>query len=146
MEGAEMLKPYAEAPPPPVIVPTSYASFYASPSDFGETTLLISGRPTVTIDGFVVGHRVQLDVRLIDESTPGSDYMITRGTYTLVTGRPGQRTHQKIEIPTYGNRWRVEAGHRIRLEISNVDAPYITPSREPSTTTITGVTLQLPLQ
>jgi ABC-2 type transport system ATP-binding protein len=146
MEGAEMLKPYAEAPPAPVIVPTSYASFYASPSDFGETTLLISGKPTVTIDGFVVGHRVQLDVRLIDESTPGSDYMITRGTYTLVTGRPGQRTHQKIEIPTYGNRWRVEAGHRIRLEISNVDAPYITPSREPSTTTITGVTLQLPLQ
>ena len=146
MEGAEMLKPYSETPPPPVIVPTSYASFYASPADFGESTLLISGKPTVTIDGFVVGQRVQLDVRLIDESTPGQDYLITRGTYTLVTDGGGQRSHQKIEIPTYGNRWRVEAGHRIRLEISNVDAPYIAPSREPSVTTINRVELELPLQ
>jgi predicted acyl esterase len=100
----------------------------------------------VTIDGIVVGHRVQLDVRLIDESVPGQDYLITRGTYTLVASGPGQRARHTIDIPTYGNRWRVEAGHRIRLEISNVDAPYITPSREPSTTTITGVTLQIPLQ
>jgi predicted acyl esterase len=146
MLGAEQLQEYAATPPAPVIVPTSYADYYVSPSDFGETTLLISGKPTVTIEGFVTGHRVQLDIRLIDESGPGQDYMITRGTYTIDAGRRPQIGGFKIPVPTYGNRWLVEAGHRIRLEISNVDAPYITPSREPSSTTITKVTLELPLQ
>jgi ABC-2 type transport system ATP-binding protein len=146
MIAAEQLQQYVATPPPPVIVPTSYASYTVSPSDFGRTTLLISGKPTVTIEGFVTGHRVQLDVRLIDESTPGQDYMITRGTYTIDAGSRPQIGPVSIAVPTYGNRWLVEAGHRIRLEISNVDAPYITPSREPSSTTITKVTLQLPLQ
>ena len=146
MFASEQLQQYAAAPPPPVIVPTSYASYTVSPSDFGRATLLISGKPTVKIEGVVTGHRVQLDVRLIDESTPGQDYMITRGTYTIDAGRRAQIGRVGITVPTYGNRWLVEAGHRIRLEISNVDAPYITPSREPSSTTITKVTLQLPLQ
>jgi hypothetical protein len=50
----------------------------------------------------------------------------------------------EIVMPTYGNFWRVAEGHTVKLEISNVDAPYITPSREPSRTIITSVTLEVP--
>jgi ABC-2 type transport system ATP-binding protein len=145
MLASEQLQPYTATPPAPAFVPTSYASFDVSPSDLGNSTVTISGQPTVTLDAFVVGHRVQLDVRLIDVF--GSEqYLVTRGTYTLDAGRSLEIGRQTIVIPTYGNRWRVLAGHTLRLEISNVDSPYLTPSREPSTTTITKVRLELPLQ
>jgi hypothetical protein len=49
-------------------------------------------------------------------------------------------------IPTYGNYWTVAGDHSIRLEISNVDSPYLTPSREPSTTTISSVKLDIPIR
>jgi ABC-2 type transport system ATP-binding protein len=150
MEASEQLKPYAERPPtqtPPAsaLISTSYASFEAAPSDWSKSELIISGQPTVTLEAFVTGHRVQLDVRLIDVGGP-QEYLITRGTYTFDAGRRLAIGSQTIVIPTYGNRWKVESGHKIRLEISNVDSPYITPSREPSTTMISKVTLELPLQ
>ncbi|MFN2636266.1 MAG: alpha/beta fold hydrolase [Gemmatimonadaceae bacterium] len=146
MEGAEELKPYLEIPPAPDFVRQSYASYQVQAKKLsGGGDLTIIGQPTVTLDAFVVGHRVQLNVRLIEEGGP-TEYLITRGTYTIDAGvglNIGQRT---IVIPTYGNYWRVAANHKIRLEISNVDSPYLTPSREPSTTTISRVKLDLPIR
>jgi hypothetical protein len=72
--------------------------------------------------------------------------MITRGTYTIDAGMRVDIGHQTIVIPTYGNFWTVPASHNVRLEISNVDSPYITPSREPSTTVISNVKLELPIR
>jgi hypothetical protein len=86
---------------------------------------------------------VQLDVRLIDVAD-GTERLITRGTLTLDAGVSADVGARQIEIPTYGNFWLVPAGHTVRLEITNVDSPYITPSREPSTTTINSVTLRIP--
>lgn len=51
-----------------------------------------------------------------------------------------------VVIPTYGNLWRAEAGHTLRLEITNVDSPYITPSRVPSATAVTDVRLDVPVR
>ena len=146
MEGAEELKPYAETAPASTIVSTSYASYHVKAKQLsGGGDLTIAGQPTVTLDAFITGHRVQLNVRLIEEAD-GIDYLITRGTYTIDAGVGfdiGQRT---VVIPTYGNFWRVPASHKIRLEISNVDSPYLTPSREPSTTTISRVRLDVPIR
>jgi len=144
MEGAEQLKPYLEIPPAPAIVSGSFASFSVTAAELsGNGDLTISGQPTVTLDATVVGHRVQLDVRLIDVGGP-TESLITRGTYTIDAGAGVNIGPMTIVIPTYGNYWRVEATHSIRLEISNVDAPYITPSREPSTTSISAVRLEVP--
>jgi hypothetical protein len=146
MEGAEQLKPYTETTIPSARVSSSYAKYKAKAKQLsGGGDLTIAGQPTVTLDAFVTGHRVQLNVRLIDEAGP-TDYLITRGTFTLesATGVDiGQRT---IVIPTYGNYWRVAANDNVRLEISNVDSPYLTPSREPSTTTIKSVRLDVPIR
>jgi hypothetical protein len=144
MEGAEQLKPYTEPTVPSVRVNSSYAKYKAKAKQLsGGGDLTIAGQPSVTLDAFVTGHRVQLNVRLIDEAGP-TDYLITRGTFTLesATGVDiGQRT---IVIPTYGNYWRVAANDNVRLEISNVDSPYLTPSREPSSTVIKSVRLDIP--
>jgi ABC-2 type transport system ATP-binding protein len=146
MEASEQLKPYLEVPPTPAFVSTSYASYRVRARQLsGGGDLTISGQPTVTLRAFVTGHRVQLNVRLIDEGGP-RDYLITRGTYTIDAGAGIDIGRRTIVIPTYGNFWTVAANHRIRLEISNVDSPYITPSREPSTTTISSVRLELPVR
>jgi len=99
----------------------------------------------VTLDAFVTGHRVQLNVRLIEEGGT-TDYLITRGTFTIDAGVGLDIGHRVIVIPTYGNYWRVAANHKVRLEISNVDSPYLTPSREPSTTVISSVKMDLPIR
>jgi pimeloyl-ACP methyl ester carboxylesterase len=146
MEGAEQLRPYLETPPEPTIVKGSYASYQVQAKKLsGGGDLTISGQPMVTLDAVVTGHRVQLNVRLIEEGGP-REHLITRGTYTIDAGAGVEIGRRTIVIPTYGNYWTVGANHKIRLEISNVDSPYLTPSREPSTTTITSVKLELPIR
>ena len=146
MEASEQLKPYLETPPAPAFVSTSYATYTVKAKQLsGGGDLTISGQPIVKLHAFVTGHRVQLNVRLIDEGGP-ADYLITRGTYTIDSGLGVDIGHRTIVIPTYGNYWRVAANHKIRLEISNVDSPYLTPSREPSTTIISNVKIDLPVR
>ncbi|HJQ55166.1 MAG TPA: alpha/beta fold hydrolase, partial [Gemmatimonadaceae bacterium] len=146
MEAAEELKPYTEIPPTPAVVRTTYASYQVKARKLsGGGDLVISGQPSVTLDAFVTGHRVQLNVRLIEEDGD-DDRLITRGTYTIDAGVGADVGHRTIVIPTYGNYWRVAADHKIRLEISNIDSPYLAPSREPSTTVLSSVRLDLPIR
>ena len=133
------LQPYVTTPPPSDTGACSLSTFtFTASSD-----LTIIGQPTVTLDAVVAGHRVQLNVRLIDVDG-GNERLITRGTVTLDAGVGLNLGPQQIVLPTYGNFWLVPSGHTVRLEISNVDSPYITPSREPSSTIINAVHLRIP--
>lgn len=133
------LRPYVATPPPSDTGACSLSTF----SFTASSDLTIIGQPTVTLDATVVGHRVQLNVRLIDVGA-GAERLITRGTVTRDAGIGVDVGATQIVIPTYGNYWVVPFGHTVRLEISNVDSPYITPSREPSSTIITAVHLRIP--
>jgi pimeloyl-ACP methyl ester carboxylesterase len=137
--AGDQLQPYTQTPPPWDVVPGNVFTFSFTPAD----AVVIAGQPTVTLDAAVVGHRVQLNVRVIDVDG-SNERLITRGTVTLDAGLGVDVGTRQIVIPTYGNFWVVPAGHTIRLEISNVDSPYITPSREPSTTVISRVALAIP--
>ena len=133
------LQPYVTTPPPSDIGACSLSTF-----TFTTTSpLTIAGQPQVTLNAAVVGHRVQINVRLIDVGD-GAERLITRGTVTLDAGLGVNIGATQIVIPTYGNYWLVPQGHAVRLEISNVDSPYLTPSREPSTTIISAVHLRIP--
>ena len=133
------LQPYVATPPPSDTGVCSLSTFsFATTSD-----LTIIGQPTVTLDAVIVGHRVQLNARLIDVDG-SSERLITRGTVTIDAGTGPDIGARQIVIPTYGNFWLVPQGHTVRLEISNVDSPYLTPSREPSTTIINAIHLRIP--
>jgi predicted acyl esterase len=45
-----------------------------------------------------------------------------------------------------GNAWRFRAGDKLRIELAQDDAPYIKRSTQPSSLTLAGVTLQLPIR
>jgi hypothetical protein len=49
-----------------------------------------------------------------------------------------------VTYELHGNGWRFHTGHKIRIEITQDDSPYAKASSLASTTTITGVTLQIP--
>jgi len=86
-------------------------------------------------------------VRLFDVAPGGTKQLITRGTFTLDNGLVGEQENKvEIMIPTYGNMWQAPASHSLRLKITNVDSPYITPSRVPSVTVISKVRLEVPVR
>jgi pimeloyl-ACP methyl ester carboxylesterase len=109
--------------------------------------LLVAGQPTVTVAASSQAHRVQLNVRLIDVAPSGAEQLVTRGTYTLDTGDPTMPIGTvNVTIVTYGNLWHAAPSNTLRLEITNVDSPYVTPSRIPSVTEISKVRLNVPFR
>jgi len=145
MEGARELKPLP-VPPESPIVPGSLATYEVPVSELsGGGPLTIAGQPTVTLHASTAAYRVQLDVRLFDVAGT-TKQLVTRGTYTL-QGPTGLTIGDvDVTISTYGNLYRVEAGHTLRLELTNVDSPYITPSRVPSATIVSSVKLDIPIR
>lgn len=122
------------------------------PSDFVpgdvavyETTLpqplLIAGQPTVTMSVETIGTRAQYDARLFDVKADGTKFIVTRGTLTVEGAGP-----RTVTITTFGNVWQTDAGDTLRLEITNVDSPYIAPSKVPSVSVIGDVTLNVPIR
>jgi ABC-2 type transport system ATP-binding protein len=147
MTGAEQLKPLP-VPPESPLVPGSLATYDVPVEKLsGDGALTIAGQPTVTLHASTVAYRVQLNVRLFDVDGAGRKQLITRGTYTLQSAGEGVTIGEvDVTIPTYGNFYRVEPGHVVRLELTNVDSPYLTPSRVPSTTVVTDVSLRVPIR
>jgi hypothetical protein len=148
MEAARELEPFPLPPPDPAVVESSLAVYQVPVSELtGGSPLLIAGQPTVSLQASSPAPRVQLNVRLIDIAPDGTRQLITRGTYTLdATGGDGLPGTVQVEIPTYGNVWESAPDHVLQLEITNVDSPYITPSRVPSVTSIEQVHLELPVR
>jgi hypothetical protein len=146
MEGARELKPYT-LPELPQPVGNRAAAVYETPASQlnGGAPVIVAGQPTVTIQALVAGVRVQYNVRLFDVAPGGAKSLITRGTYTYESGSSLPAENVTLTIPTYGNLWRIPADHTVRLEITNLDSPYISPSKLVSETTITGVTLTIPV-
>jgi hypothetical protein len=146
--GAEELRPYTALPPAWPEISTSLATYELNVSDLANgAAVLIAGQPSVSLHASTESNRVQLDVRLIDVAPDGARELVTRGTYTLDSGTPGIPIgKRKVMITTYGNLWSALPGHRLRLEITNIDSPYLAPSRVPSTTIVSGVSLTIPVR
>lgn len=141
MEGSHELTSLP-IPPEPPLLPQSLAVFTVPVAELNAgQPLLIAGQPTVSLRAATGAPRVQLDVRLIDVAPDGSRQLITRGTFVLE-----DRGVTSIAIPTYGNVWQAAADHELRLEVTNIDSPYLAPSRVPSITDISRVQLDLPIR
>lgn len=147
MTGAQTLPYFPSEPPLPEPVAGSIGTFDVPVAELGRGgTLTIAGQPTVTLHAAITSRRVQLNVRLFEVDGAGNKQLVTRGTYTVHSRRSSLPLDLDIVIPTYGNLWQAPANHTLRLELTNVDAPYITPSRVPSTTVVTSVRLDIPVR
>jgi hypothetical protein len=142
IEAERRLAPLPDPPPESPTVPGSLATY----DTLASGGLTIAGQPVVTFHASSVlpTYRVQFNVRLFDvDKAAKTKELITRGTYTHEMPAIGP-VDVDVSISTYGNYWKVPAGHTLRLELTNVDSPYIAPSRVPSTTNVTNVQLNVP--
>jgi hypothetical protein len=82
-----------------------------------------------------------LAARVFDVAPDGSELLVTRGVYRFENEAPAG----EIRLPLYGNHWRLEPGHSVRLDLTQVDSPTYRPSNLDTMFTFpTGVTLVLP--
>jgi predicted acyl esterase len=107
----------------------------------GGAPLVLAGQAAVGLRAATLAPRVQLNVRLVDVAPGGTRSLITRGTYMLE-----QSGTADVTIQTYGNVWQAAPDHVLQLEITNVDSPYLAPSRVPSVTQISRVRLDVPVR
>jgi hypothetical protein len=89
------------------------------------------------------GETGQLDARVWDVAPDGTTLLMTRGTYRFSVPTYDQPTGT-IRLPLFGNHWVLANGHQIRLDLTQVDQPYLRPSNEPSAITFGPPRLVLP--
>jgi hypothetical protein len=108
----------------------------------GGAPVWYTGPARVTLTGTLVGTDVQYDVRLWDLDERGAARLVDRGT-TKVVGSPGPVT---VTVELFGNAWRFQPGHTVRLEVTNADVPFLRPNALPSSTILEGVVLDMPVR
>jgi len=78
--------------------------------------------------------------RLWDVAPDGTQTLVTRGAYRSL--EPGGET---VDTELFGAAWRFAPGHKLQLEIPQVDATYFRADNFASGAVVDGVRLELPL-
>jgi predicted acyl esterase len=110
--------------------------------DFPELAqdVTMIGRTRATVPHTGTGTGVQLNARLYELLPTGEQVLVDRGGARVT--QPNATTSFDLN----GNAWRFRTGDRLRIELAQDDAPYVKRSTQPSTLTLGGVTLQVPIR
>ena len=98
------------------------------------------GRTRVNVAHTGTGSDIQLDARLYELFPDGTQVMVDRG-HRVLTSPNGPTT-----FDLNGNGWRFTRGNRLRIELAQDDEPYLKSSAVPSSLTLTGVSLDVPVR
>jgi predicted acyl esterase len=93
----------------------------------------------------VGGTTATLDARLWDVAPSGRALFVDRGTYRIDVPAYDS-TSGILELPLFGNHWPIAPGHRIRLDLTQVDTPFARASNVASTIQLSPPTLTLPIR
>ncbi len=110
-----------------------------------EAVTLVGG-PLVTLRGTasaagLTAVDATVALRLWDVDAAGTATLVTRGAYRY-QGAPGPAP---FSTQLYGGAWTLQPGHRLRLEVSQDDAPYVRPDNLPSAFSWASASLVLPI-
>jgi predicted acyl esterase len=104
----------------------------------------ITGSPVVHVTATLQGTDAELAARLFDiDPVSGTQTLITRSVYR-VTGSPGNVLPLAFELWPAG--WQLQSGHRLRLELTQSDAPTWRPDNETSSLTLSAPVLTVPVR
>ncbi len=100
-----------------------------------EVPYTLLGGPTAT-----------LNARLWDVAPGGAPaLLVSRGTYRLDVPAHDAPAGT-LRLPLWGNHWRLERGHRLRLDLTQVEYPTMLPSNVPSAIRFEAPRLVLPIR
>jgi predicted acyl esterase len=100
----------------------------------------------VTAPYTLAGPGATLHARVWDVAPDGTALLMTRGTYRFDTlaAAGADAPAGTVRVPLYGNHWPIAGGHRIRLDLQEVDAPTFRPTNIPNQLTVQPPALTLP--
>ena len=97
----------------------------------------------VSVPYTFTGTTGHLDARVWDVTPSGNTVLITRGTYRIDVPSYDQ-PNGTLKLPLFGNEYRLPVGHRIRLDLTQNDAPFLRTSSVSSSITFAPPALVLP--
>ena len=122
--------------------PTHPGRYTATSTPLRRTTTYV-GLGEVVVPYTLAGTAATLNARVWDVAPDGEALLVTRGSYRLSV--PAYDTPAgTLRLPLFGNHWRLEAGHRLRLDLASVDQPTFKPNTANGTVAFSPPTLVLP--
>jgi predicted acyl esterase len=108
-----------------------------------STPLDLMGGPVVDLSFATSGTDVPLSVRVWDVAPHrAAQGLVTRGTYRF-DGAVGSRRTARFQLDPQG--YRFAAGHRLKVEVTADDSPYLQESHTPADVTVHRMSITLPL-
>lgn len=105
--------------------------------------LTMMGLPILKLRYQATGSDYWIEGRLFDEDPTGKLTLVTRGPC-----RVNEAAAPKVGCRTFslfGNGWRFEKGHRLVLELTQSDTPFLRPDNFPSQITFDEIVLKIPV-
>lgn len=102
------------------------------------------GGPTVNVTATVTGSDAELVGRLWDVDASGTQTLITQSAYRITNSSLLPAT-ESIAFEMWPNAWQLQAGHTVKLELTQDDFPTWRPDNEPATITLGNLSLTLPV-
>ncbi|MEA2403469.1 MAG: type transport system ATP-binding protein [Thermoleophilaceae bacterium] len=97
------------------------------------------GLPAVSATIATTGPNGQLDSRLWDVGPDNQQTLVSRGVYRLTDNQSGN-----VVFQLFGNAYRFEPGHTVKLELVGNDDPYVRKSNGEFSVSVTNLRLELP--
>ena len=109
-----------------------------------STPITLLGGPTVGVTASVIGTDAVLIARLWDVDASGMQTLITRSAVRVVNPSLLPLT-TNLRFEMWPNAWQLQAGHTVKLELTQDDVPMWRPDNEPAVITLSNLSLTLPL-
>jgi hypothetical protein len=101
-----------------------------------DFTLL--GEPGLQLTALIGGVDAEINSRLWDVAPDGTATLVTRGAFRWTPATAA------IDYAMQGNGWVFRAGHQLRIQVTQNDAPYLRLDNYPSTVSYSAMRLTLP--
>lgn len=101
------------------------------------------GLPAVLLDYSTTASTYWVEGRLFDLAPGGEMTMVARASCRVDLASAPQRGCAAFELS--GNGWRFAKNHRVVLEISSADTPYLRKANEPSRLQVSSAVLKVPV-
>ena len=99
---------------------------------------MLAGAPRLRFSFTTTATDITFTPRLWDVAPDGTQTLITRGAWRAFGSG-------SVDTELFGASWRFAAGHQLRVEVGQVDAPYFRPDNFASSALLNGVRLDLPV-
>ena len=107
-------------------------------------TFTMMGVPTLTVEHQSMGAtNYWVAARLFDKDPEGTLTMVTRGVCRVDTTVAPDKLCQTFDL--FGNGWIFEKGHKIVIEVTQADSPFLRKSNAPSALTYNSANIKIPV-